>query len=189
MRGIEGLRRTAQRASGRSEKKVLVLLYHKVAKLNSDPWGLAVTPLHFAEQLETLRQYTTVMQLQQLSQSSFDDLPERSVVITFDDGYADNFYNAKPLLERYGIPATIFLATGYTGYEREFWWDELDRLLLQPGTLPRALRLSVDGHTYQWDLDEAAQYSENASQRHRSWRTRKEAPVLATTSIAHCVSC
>jgi peptidoglycan/xylan/chitin deacetylase (PgdA/CDA1 family) len=176
-RGSEGLRRIAQRvASGRSDKKALILLYHRTAKVNSDPWGLSVTPRHFAEHLEVLRQCATPIQLQQLVQTSFDDLPERSVVVTFDDGYADNLYNAKPLLERYAIPATIFLTTGYIGYEREFWWDELDRLLLQPGTLPRALRLSINGSTYQWDLGEAAHYSEDDSQRHRHWKIRKDAP-------------
>jgi peptidoglycan/xylan/chitin deacetylase (PgdA/CDA1 family) len=176
MRGTGQLRRIARSAIGRYDKKILILLYHRVAKLNSDPWGLAVTPRHFAEHLDTLRECATPVQLQQLFQVSFNDLPERPVVVTFDDGYADNLYNAKPLLERYGIPATIFLATGFMGYEREFWWDELDRLLLQPGTVPGALRLSVSGSTYQWELGEAAQYSADASQRHRKWKIRKDAP-------------
>jgi peptidoglycan/xylan/chitin deacetylase (PgdA/CDA1 family) len=176
LRGIEGLRRTARRAARRSEKGVLILLYHRVAKVNSDPWALAVTPRRFAEHLEILRQYATPIQLQQLVQASFDDLPDRSVVVTFDDGYADNLYNAKPLLERHGVPATIFLATGYMGYKREFWWDELDRLLLQPGTVPGTLRLSVGGETFQWELGEAAHYSENDAQRDRHWRFRKDAP-------------
>jgi hypothetical protein len=89
MRGIEGLRRTARRARGRSEKKVLILLYHRVARVRSDPWSLAVAPRHFAGQLELLRQCATPIRLQQLFQASFDDLLERSVVVTFDDGYAD----------------------------------------------------------------------------------------------------
>src|SRR5215212_2473620 len=89
MRGIEGLWRTARRARGRSEKKVLILLYHRVAQSRSDPWSLAVAPRHFAEQLEALRQRATPIRLQQLFQTSFDDLPVRPVVVTFDDGYAD----------------------------------------------------------------------------------------------------
>ena len=76
----------------------------------------------------------------------------RPLVVTFDDGYADNLYNAKPLLERYEIPATIFLTSGCIGQNREFWWDELDRMLLQPKTLPRALHLNIDGTTHDWDL-------------------------------------
>jgi peptidoglycan/xylan/chitin deacetylase (PgdA/CDA1 family) len=176
MRAIEAMWRTARRARGRSDRKALILLYHRVAKVNSDPWALAVTPRHFAEHLEILQQSATPIKLQQLVQTSFDDLPERSVIITFDDGYADNLYNAKPLLERYAIPATIFLTTGHIGYEREFWWDELDRLLLQPGTVPGTLHLSIGGNTYYWELGEAAHYSEDDSQRHRQWRIRKDAP-------------
>jgi peptidoglycan/xylan/chitin deacetylase (PgdA/CDA1 family) len=99
-----------------------------------------------------------------------DELPDRSVVVTFDDGYADNLHNAKPLLERYSVPATFFLTTGYLGREREFWWDELDRLLLQPGTLPEVLRMNIGGNSRQWELGEAAHYREQTALRNRDWR-------------------
>jgi len=117
------------------------------------------------------------MRLQQLSQALLDgNLPDRSVVVTFDDGYADNLRNAKPRLERYDVPATVFVSSGYLGHEQEFWWDELDRLLLQPGTLPERFDLVVDGSTYQWELGEAAHYSKEASRHHRRWRAWREAP-------------
>jgi peptidoglycan/xylan/chitin deacetylase (PgdA/CDA1 family) len=178
-RGIERLRRAARWPRGRSDGRALVLVYHRVAEPPSDPWHLAVTPRNFAEHLEVLREHARPIRLEQLSQALLErDLPDRSVVVTFDDGYADNLYNAKPLLERYGIPATVFLITGYIGHEREFWWDELERLLLQPGTLPERLSLIVGGATYRWELDEAAHYSEEDSQRHRRWRAGKEAPTL-----------
>jgi peptidoglycan/xylan/chitin deacetylase (PgdA/CDA1 family) len=103
-------------------------------------------------------------------------LPPRSVVVTFDDGYADNLHNAKPFLERYDIPATIFLATGYIGHEREGWWNELDRLVLQPGTLPETLRLQVKGRTYRWELGQAASYSLHSYHSNRFWRAWEEVP-------------
>ena len=65
-------------------------------------------------------------------------------MITFDDGYADVLHHAKPLLERHSVPATVFVATGAIGQRREFWWDELGGLFLQPGTLPEELELTVD---------------------------------------------
>jgi peptidoglycan/xylan/chitin deacetylase (PgdA/CDA1 family) len=98
------------------------------------------------------------------------------VVLTFDDGYADNLHNAKPLLERYNIPATVFSTTGFTDDRREFWWDELERLLLQPGTLPERLSLNVNGNSYQWELGEAAHYSEDSFQRYCRWRAYADAP-------------
>jgi peptidoglycan/xylan/chitin deacetylase (PgdA/CDA1 family) len=78
------------------------------------------------------------------------------------------------LLERYSIPATVFLITGYIAYEREFWWDELDQLFLQPGSLPKKLSLNVNGSTYRWELDEAVDYSAEAFQHHRRWRPGEE---------------
>ena len=58
------------------------------------------------------------------------------IVVTFDDGYADNLWNAKPLLNML-IPATMFVLSGYLVNRRSYWWDELDHLLLRPNTLPR----------------------------------------------------
>jgi peptidoglycan/xylan/chitin deacetylase (PgdA/CDA1 family) len=100
------------------------------------------------------------------------------VVVTFDDGYADNLYNAKPLLERHDIPATIFLPSGLIGGEREFWWDELDRLLLQPGRLQDdRLHLHLNGTTHQWELDDAVSYSREEFRHHRRWRAWKKPPT------------
>ncbi len=178
-RWIERLRRTAPPPRNRSgRRRVLILLYHRVAEPSPDPWSLAVTPRRFAEHLEVLRQHARPMQLRQLSQALLNgsDLPDRSVVVTFDDGYADNLHNAKPLLERYDVPATVFLASGFIGHEREFWWDELDRLLLQPGALPESLSLTVNGSTCRWELGEATRYGEEAALRHRRWRAWEEAP-------------
>jgi peptidoglycan/xylan/chitin deacetylase (PgdA/CDA1 family) len=100
------------------------------------------------------------------------------VVLTFDDGYADNLHNAKPLLNYYDIPATVFLTTGHIGRERELWWDELDRLLLQPGRLPETLRLRINSIDYQWELGQDAHYSEDTYRRHRNWRAWENAPSL-----------
>jgi peptidoglycan/xylan/chitin deacetylase (PgdA/CDA1 family) len=79
-------------------------------------------------------------------------LPKRAVAVTFDDGYADIADHAMPLLERYQIPATVFVATGYIG--REFWWDELERLVLSPAILPDRLCLTVNGSTLEWPVDD-----------------------------------
>ena len=146
-------------------------MYHRVIEGCSDPWGLCITPDKFAQQLEVLRRYTQVIRLQELVDAvDARAISETSVVVTFDDGYADNLINAKPLLERYGIPATIFLATGYLGGNREFWWDELDRFLLQPGTLPETLRLNINGSMHQWNLGDAAHYPDERWQQDRTWR-------------------
>src|SRR4030095_9899601 len=87
---MNGLRLAAQRLRRRYVPSTLILLYHRIADVQPDPWSLCVTPRHFAEQLETLRQYSRPMQLRQLIRALADGhLPRRSVVITFGDGQAD----------------------------------------------------------------------------------------------------
>jgi peptidoglycan/xylan/chitin deacetylase (PgdA/CDA1 family) len=54
-----------------------------------------------------------------------EPLPKRPIIVTFDDGFEDNFTHAFPILRRLGIPATIFLATGYIGGAAPFWYDWL----------------------------------------------------------------
>ena len=162
------LQRAVRQIKKRFASRALILMYHRVAEVGSDPWSLCVKPRHFGEHLEVLQKYGRPMQLQQLVQALRDgNLPHRAVAITFDDGYADNLYNAKPLLESYNIPATVFLTTGYIRCDREFWWDELDRILLQPGILPKKICLKIDGTTHQWELGEASYYNEDEYQRCR----------------------
>jgi peptidoglycan/xylan/chitin deacetylase (PgdA/CDA1 family) len=131
---------------------------------------LGVTPQHFAEHLEVLRTYGYPMRLQKLSAMLKEArLPHRTVVVTFDDGYADNLSNGEPLLARHDVPATVFATVGYLGQEREFWWDELERVLLQSGPRPAVLHLSIDGRIFHRDLAESSAYSDADYERHRSW--------------------
>jgi peptidoglycan/xylan/chitin deacetylase (PgdA/CDA1 family) len=81
-------------------------------------------------------------------------IPDNSVCVTFDDGYADNFWNAKPILEKFHVPATVFVTTGYVDSEREFWWDDLERIILLPKTIPDELNLHIQDTNYHWDLKE-----------------------------------
>lgn len=173
IRRIDRLRRAIRKF--RNSYEGVILLYHRVAELPLDPHLLGVTPQHFAEHLEIFRKHGHPMRLQQLIQALHDgNLPHRAVVVTLDDGYADNLYNAMPLLERYGIPATVFVPTGYIGHERDYWWDELGRVLLQPGTLPETLRLKINGSPYQWELGEWAHYGEDDYRRHQCWNIKEK---------------
>lgn len=177
IRGSAHLRRAAQRVRGFFQHRALILLYHRVASLRSDPWSLAVTPAHFGEHVEILRRYARPARLQQLTRALAEGKTlHRSVVVTFDDGYADNLVSAKPLLERHDVPATVFVATGAIGGGREFWWDELGRVLLEPGTLPAELDVRVDETRFTWTLGEAAHYDQEAALRDRHWRAGEEAP-------------
>lgn len=148
----------------------VILMYHRVTELANDPYMLAVTPERFAAQLDAIRTVGVPMQLQQLVRALRQGkVPSRAVAITFDDGYADNLHNAKPLLARYEAPATVFVTAGQVGRSREFWWDELDRLLLQPGTLPPVLQVRLNGSVREWRLGAGSTYTEKEYRRDRHW--------------------
>jgi len=157
----------------RSASRAIILMYHRVAKLDSDPWSLAVTPEHFSEHLGVLQKHSQLISLSELKQAhQTGSVPDRGVVITFDDGYADNLYHAKPLLDQCGVPATIFIVSGQIGQNREFWWDELAQILLQPGELPPVLQLCLNNTLHKWHLGEAVQYSEiqfQLDRKRRAW--------------------
>jgi len=148
-----------------------ILLYHRIADVRSDPWTLAVTPTRFAEQLKLLRQRVAVLSLSELLSGLRDGtLPERSVAVTFDDGYKDNLKTARPLLEQYDVPATFFVTTSILKGSRNFWWDDLERLFLQTTTLPNILNLVIGGEKHRWELGNDAEYSESVQPLYRHWR-------------------
>lgn len=148
----------------------IILMYHRVADPPVDPCLLCVGPQQFAEQMEILRQHYDVLRLQECRQLRVNGTSQRPrVIVTFDDGYRDNLVSAKPILQRYEVPATVFVTSGFVGTEREFWWDELDRLLLQPGSLPPKLILHVNEELREWDLGDVADYSSERQSRCRHW--------------------
>ena len=177
--GMRRLRDAAWRCKTLFASSALILMYHRVTELPNDPYLMAVTPKHFAEQMEVIRRYACPIPLRQMVKALRDGkVPKRGLAVTFDDGYADNLYNAKPLLERYDIPATVFVTTGHVGHQREFWWDELDRVLLQPGQLPARLELRLTGRAWHWEIGEATTYTTEDFQRDRAWNIeQKESPT------------
>jgi peptidoglycan/xylan/chitin deacetylase (PgdA/CDA1 family) len=109
----------------------VILMYHRVAVVQHDPWGLAVHPGRFEEQIAYVKHYRTPMSMEELvDRLRSKSLPANAVAITFDDGYRDNLVNAKPVLARHGVPATLFLATGFINQNTPFWWDELATMIL-----------------------------------------------------------
>jgi len=168
--GVGRLRRLAKDAVNLFGPRAIILLYHRVAELPADPQLLSVSSKQFAEHLQVLREFGCPLQIKQLVRALQDGkLPRRAVLVTFDDGYADNLHHAKPLLERYNTPATVFITTGLVGQCRELWWDELERLLLQPGTLPEKLCLNINGSVREWNLGRASHYPDESFQQHRHW--------------------
>lgn len=152
----------------------LILSYHRVAELSVDPFELAVTPDRFDEHLSALRRLARPMSLPQLVAAlRHRRMPRRAVAITFDDGYADNLYAARPILERHDIPASVYVATGCIGGPHEFWWDELERTLLSTVALPPTLRLEIAGKGFEWELGADATLPETTLRASHAWQMGK----------------
>lgn len=119
------------------ESKAIVLMYHRITKLTCDPWQLAVSPEHFEEQIQLLREKFQVVSLAELCEQLKDgNLKHRSVAITFDDGFVDNFQIAYPILNDYRVPASFYITTNLVGTNEVFWWDQLQSIFLQTFQLP-----------------------------------------------------
>ena len=109
----------------RRSPSIQILGYHRV---NDDPGPyLPATPRAvFATQMEYLASRYTVLTLDSAVDSlRRNDVPDNALVITFDDGYRDNYLYAFPILQGLSIPATIFLATAATGSRSVLWHDRV----------------------------------------------------------------
>jgi len=111
--------------------RCVVLLYHRVIDLKFDPQLLSVSVSNFKNHLEILKtEYNclTINEFHKYLDSGYR-IPKNSVVITFDDGYQDNYLNAVPILEDFKLQALFYISTGNINTKKEFWWDEVERIL------------------------------------------------------------
>ncbi len=115
------------------------LLYHRIVPgpMLAMPTGafvphlcLCVAEDRFDEQMEELQRRGGSMALPQAVDAlRIGLLPTGTITVTFDDGYRDNLKLALPILERYGVPATIFITTGLVDRSAVLWWEELEALV------------------------------------------------------------
>lgn len=124
---------------------MLIICYHSI---NADNYS-SFRPTNvkdFEKQIQYLSKVYHPTSLEKIvryiQDGTLPDLPSGSIAITFDDGYRDNYENAYPILKKYGIPATIFLTTGYIGTGEIPWWIQVYRILRQakkPTLMPTRL--------------------------------------------------
>jgi peptidoglycan/xylan/chitin deacetylase (PgdA/CDA1 family) len=189
----------------RFRSKALILLYHRAADTEIDPQLLSVSPHNLSRHLAHLSKHYRVISLDDLANARLnrDEIPDRTVAVTFDDGYADNLAVAKPLLDRFQVPSTVFVAGGTGAQDQEFWWDELERIFLHPSRLPSVLQVDIGAVSYRRDLSGSARYTHDEFARHRTWSVlhrelptsrhgayrdlcvmlRRESPVQRTTAM------
>ena len=109
-----------------------ILTYHRVTNpehtIHSDPNLVSATPEMFTRHMKWLERHYQAIDMQQALDAVVDGapLPQRAVLITFDDGYPDFREFAWPVLRQLGLPVTLFVPTAFPGQQiSAFWWDRL----------------------------------------------------------------
>ena len=139
-------------------KSPTVFLYHRVADDPINSQLLAVSPEYFEAHLKEISKNFRVLPLWDLlKETSKGNFIPDTVALTFDDGYLDVLNHGVPLLEKYGVHATVFITSGMIGSEYEFWWDSLERIFLTGNHLPDALEITVSDEIKKWNLTDARQ--------------------------------
>jgi peptidoglycan/xylan/chitin deacetylase (PgdA/CDA1 family) len=117
--------------------RLTILAYHRILDMGDedafpfDPELVSATPGDFRWQMEEVLRAGSPITFARLAEAldGGTPLPSRPIIVTFDDGYHDNFTHALPLLKELGVPATVFLSTGYVGKRGTFWFDRVAQLI------------------------------------------------------------
>ena len=161
--------------------KVIILTYHRVvSKKELDAEyiqpGMYVTAETFAMQMRFIKQYFSVISFAELLRLWSEETwnaEQRYCVVTFDDGWLDNYVYALPVLKQNALPATVFLPTTFVGTDRWFWPEQI-AWLCRHAT---------------WQNEEKRRQAVNALQREFSWLAgvgMSMSRVDADTMIERC---
>ena len=109
----------------RRNREIQILTYHRVNN-DRDPYFSGVPTDVFRKQIAYLASHAYICSLEEaVERMKKADVPDNTIVVTFDDGYRDNFVNAFPILQEFSIPATFFLATAAIGSGYTLWHDKV----------------------------------------------------------------
>lgn len=131
-------------------RQLRILNYHRIleppADFLLDADVVSATPEVFDAEMAFCKRHFDIVSCDDVA-AALDDgprLPRRPLVVTFDDGYRDNYEQAFPILRRHGLTATFCIAVDYADSDRLFWWDQVAcSVHLNDAHLPRATRLAT----------------------------------------------
>lgn len=143
--------------------QLAILMYHRILPHNDDRAmleepGMQVTPKTFRRHLEFAAEYFEFVKLSEWleNRQTGRPLPPRACAITFDDGWADNYEFAFPIMRDLNVPGTIFLVSGMIGTQQKFWPE---RLSLAVNIIARQHVEKWSNPTLNWLRQAATDYS------------------------------
>jgi peptidoglycan/xylan/chitin deacetylase (PgdA/CDA1 family) len=145
--GVLGL---LERSAAAWQPGLVVLTYHRLTELGANQFYdpvISATAESFRAQVEWLQSHVEILTLSDLIAQLDSRLPSRkpAVLLTFDDGYRDNFDSAVPILREYKVPATFFIPTGLVESPRLPWWDYIAYVIKQTRTRQLTLERNALG--------------------------------------------
>jgi len=128
---LQGLRQKKQNTV------LTIVTYHRIIdpdKIDSaNREVVSATPKEFEKQMKFVSEHFTPIDFFDLKEivEKKKAVPQNPIIISFDDGYRDNYDNAFPVLKKFNLKGVIFLATGFIGTDKTFWWDEISSIILE----------------------------------------------------------
>jgi peptidoglycan/xylan/chitin deacetylase (PgdA/CDA1 family) len=123
---------------------LVILTYHRIATpgVSSNPYYdqvISATPEQFRAQIRYLTSHFRLTQPQDILAPGTGPSPTLrgatpSLLVTFDDGYRDNYETAAPILREFGVPATFFVTPGFIERPRLPWWDHVAYVIKRTAT-------------------------------------------------------
>lgn len=119
--------------------RLTILAYHRVLP---DVAGqtLAVSVRDFQWQIQVLKKkkhaFLTLREFYTRHVSGSEPIRQNIAILTFDDGYADNYLHALPILKAEQVPATFFITTGYIDQVQPYYWDLKNKTMFDAADLP-----------------------------------------------------
>lgn len=159
------------------QQRVVILMYHHVCNRRCDPWELAVHPHHFYDQMEYLKKNFNVVPIATLADGVRAARKfTKTVAITFDDGFKDNYTNAAPLLDWHALPATFFVATTAAQQRHVYWWDALQEIVFHTDLLPENFEMSIGGNAVRFTFTKDRALTSRLRNQIRSWNYNQAIP-------------
>ncbi len=111
-----------------NRNKPLILMYHRIT---DEAYCAGLAPAEFEKHLAYVSKYFRVVSIEQLLQEqASNQVKPYTLALTFDDGHADFFHHAWPLLQRYNLPASLYVTTGFIDRDYWLWPDHLKYIII-----------------------------------------------------------
>lgn len=156
---------------------MIILGYHRISTDRPDPFGLCVSLDNFRDQLSSLLAIGPLVSIDEMLERRLCGVNEPCFSLSFDDGYVDFLDHALPLANEVSAPLAVFIPTGYPDSGREFYWEELARIILTDEPRPHHLELSLPEGSFSQEVADAAGHGQAIS----DWRWGPAAPHPRTS--------